>query len=193
MSSIVGQLLGQGHPKSQLCTVCTNINTRPLSFAQMEEHINGRRHLHFLQKASLSYCTPSTRPAHRFRAHHAHASTPPRYTYWQEQSKSLSRTALAELECLLIIISQIRPLRSRASLWRSSLARAREQWRHHQYLSVFVPNKRRRRFPNGRCNTGIHSHGSCHGSLPNKSAPLTRAHHLPRSLVLLYPSHLVQL
>jgi hypothetical protein len=61
------------HPQSQTCTVCTNINSRPLSFAQMEEHINGRRHLHFLRKASLSHCTSSAKPAHRFRAHHAYA------------------------------------------------------------------------------------------------------------------------
>ena len=60
-------------------------SARPLSFAQMEEHINGRRHLHFLRKTSLSHCmyerrantalTSSTKPAPWLRAHHAYGVT----------------------------------------------------------------------------------------------------------------------
>jgi hypothetical protein len=55
VSLYMQSLSPEAHPRSQLCTVCTNISTRPLSFTQMEEHINGRRHLHFLRKTSLSH------------------------------------------------------------------------------------------------------------------------------------------
>jgi hypothetical protein len=134
------------HSLSQSCTVCTDISTRPLSFAQMEQHINGRRYLHFLRKAFF-HRMPSTKPAHRFRAHHAYAINTTAHTCWQEQSKSSSRTALKEIGGLQIVISQIHLLRSRASLWQLLLAPAREQWRHHQYQSVFLSNERRHRLP----------------------------------------------
>jgi hypothetical protein len=81
VSLYMQSLSPEAHPRSQLCTVCTNISTRPLSFAQME-HINGRRHLHFLRKTSLSHhmyerganttLASSTRQALRLRAHHAY-------------------------------------------------------------------------------------------------------------------------
>jgi hypothetical protein len=62
----------EAQSQSQTCTVCTNISTRPLSFAQMEQHINGRRHLHFLRKAFL-HSTSRPKPTHRSRARHASA------------------------------------------------------------------------------------------------------------------------
>jgi hypothetical protein len=72
VSLYMQSLSPEAQSQSQSCTICTNISTRPLSFTQMEQHINGRRHLHFLRKAFL-HSMSSTKPAHRSKAHHAHA------------------------------------------------------------------------------------------------------------------------
>jgi hypothetical protein len=41
VSPYMQSLSPEVHPNFETCTVCTNINSRPLPFAQMEEHING--------------------------------------------------------------------------------------------------------------------------------------------------------
>jgi hypothetical protein len=64
VSLYMQSLSPEAQSQSQSCTVCTNISTRPLSFVQMD--------LHFLRKAFL-HSISSTKPAHRFRAHHAYA------------------------------------------------------------------------------------------------------------------------
>jgi hypothetical protein len=129
-------LSSEAHPHSQLCTVCTNISTRPLSFAQMEEHINGRSHLHSLRMASLSHCTYDRRSNTGLVQGDQHLGFRPimvmqsillHFTYWQKQSKSSSHIALVEVAYPQIFILQRRLLLSRALLWQFLLARPREQ------------------------------------------------------------------
>ena len=68
----------------QVCTVCMNMSTRPLSPAGMEEHINGRRQYHFLRMASSSSSIYERRlnggrgsnakiPTYKTQAHHGRA------------------------------------------------------------------------------------------------------------------------
>jgi hypothetical protein len=131
VSLYMQSLSPEAHPQSQFCTVCTNISTHPLSFAQMEEQINGRHQLHFLRKASLFHCTPSTKSPPRFRAHHAYAinTTALHLLARAEQIFESHSSSRNRVPPDLYFTDTTTPV-SRISL-AVLLARAREQSRHH--------------------------------------------------------------